>query len=301
MTECGDIIRCHTKGIPMLKNIIVLGISLVALMACNPKTPRGSVQTVNNQGLPVHWDFSSSLPLTIKVDTNFTETEYDQIRSAANQWEVASGLNLFGTFSRTSEYANATLTWEYIYSSRDQTQMASPIELGIYKKVDHWFTEYPENGFQDGILGITNYIAVKTTDIYGNAYYKILHADIIINDATPALTPLSDNDTDPTSGQYDLITVLLHELGHFVGHAHHNDAEPSVMNSYLDKGVKKRILYQTDKNFINSLYHPSGSALRASGIAAVYEDDGVPMGSIVMGIIELKSSGHCEHKRYIKN
>lgn len=82
---------------------------------------------------------------------------------------------------------------------------------------------------------------------------EILGVDMEIN-TNPHNCEFTFKEGDPD--KWDLPTVLLHEVGHFIGLAHSKDSS-AVMYHPLPKGVSKRTLTQDDKKAVCALYPPT--------------------------------------------
>jgi len=94
-----------------------------------------------------------------------------------------------------------------------------------------------------------------TSTTYDEKTGELFDADIEIN----ATLPLSTSDTvDP--GKYDLLSVLTHEVGHFLGLAHSN-APGATMQPIYDVGTDDfRTLSDDDIAGICSIYPPGRAA-----------------------------------------
>jgi len=117
---------------------------------------------------------------------------------------------------------------------------------GIYFRDETW----PYKNAVDS-LALTN-------QIYGEERGIIEYADIEINTAETSFS-LSDDDTDAI----DFQSVMIHEVGHYLGLAHSNDPESIMVPSYCeasnrcDKGViGKRELSDDDIEGVCGIYPP---------------------------------------------
>lgn len=221
-------------------------------------------------------------PLNLKMSSEFSAdfTNADLVdglnplEQMAKAWNtaVAPGTTLFQVpFATTNVSGDNSLT-----SFRDG-------ELGIYKSFN-WFTNVSANA-----LAITQFYGIVKSDNSLGIYIDLTHADIIVNyrdfasDFTMTGNPLVD---------YDLPTIVLHEMGHFLGLCHESYAN-SIMAPYYF--TTQRSLKTFDTNKIKALYlnnqnlSPfSKSSLKSNAIAE-------PVGTEVKGIIELNANGHCRH------
>lgn len=99
------------------------------------------------------------------------------------------------------------------------------------------------------VLGLTTVVfAPDTGEIYG--------ADMEIN--TKDMDPIAFRDPVDKNA-YDLLSVLTHEAGHFLG-VGHSDSKGSTMFARYDRGeTHQRILSPDDVNAICSIYRPDGT------------------------------------------
>lgn len=158
--------------------------------------------------------------------------------------------------------------------------------LGIYKHED-WFEDVSNSA-----LAITQFFGKRINIGTEYEYLELIHADIIIN-----YKEFSFGISDKSIEEYDLSSVILHELGHFLGLGHSGYNDISVMVPYLDIGVEKRELFEYDLDVISDLYQRENqqalSSFRIGSITHKASDNIKP--EIVQGIIELQSNGNCRH------
>lgn len=160
-------------------------------------------------------------------------------------------------------------------------------EMGIYKSYS-WFSSVSSNA-----LAITQFFGQRKNIGTASEHLELVHADIMVNyrdfsfslDATSTTT-------------YDLPSVILHELGHFLGLGHEsNFAVLSVMQPYLGLFDSNRSLFNADKVALHDNYDTS--ALMAAPAGGAYalsaNNNREGEGEIVRGIIELRSNGECLH------
>ena len=168
--------------------------------------------------------------------------------------------------------------------------------LGIYKS-DDWLT-----GVSSQALAVTQYIGTVQNSGSPNEYIQLSHADIIMNYRDYNFS------TDSSDGNaYDFHSVILHELGHFIGLGHVNSfSTPSVMQPYLGISDSVRAITIYDQSNIQSLYGLSSlsSPVVLSSLIQTKESTGqirLPSGAkelsngLVIGLIELRKNGECLH------
>jgi hypothetical protein len=268
-----------------LKTFIFLIIFQTTLLSCKQTSS-------DNQGLGIphivpggcnigKWTGLSS-PLNLKMSpeflTDFTNTDLvaglNPLEQMAKAWnDATSPTSVFQIpFNLTSTNGSAALA-----GHRDG-------EFGIYKSHD-WFP-----GVSTSALAITQFFGIVRSDGNLGTYIDLTHADIIVNykNFASELTM-----TGNLAFQYDLPTIVLHEMGHFLGLCHENVSN-SIMAPYYFS--TQRNLKTFDINKIKALYllNQNYSALETSAIKK--KSNGLePVGSEVKGIIELNSNGHCRH------
>ena len=160
-------------------------------------------------------------------------------------------------------------------------------EFGIYVK-NSWFS-----AVSNQTLAITQYRGTVRASSGGN-YLEITHADIVFNGQ-------QSFNTTGTGWAYDYESVLLHELGHFIGFPH-ADGQNSVMRSSIGMGQTERQLLSYDIQKIDENYAAgtassfaamTGGRGLASSSAQEFEED-QPIGEL-SGTIELRADGECRH------
>lgn len=241
--------------------------------SCNVEqsASRATPVDINSAAAIRHWQVSAAtLPLQLTVSSNFSTAEQDAISNVKEEWNSAgvSPSLIKPTLNTTAAIDNGALS-----DFRDGT-------LGVYK-INNWFSEVGSSA-----LAVTQFFAYPRTDASGRAYYEIVHADILVNYQDHEFS----TDPDAYSFQYDLKSVIVHELGHLLGLGHVNDFSiDSVMHPTLSLGEQRRSIHPKDSDDILDLYNPSGLDLLTNRISTPSED------KLVRGIIELKKDGHCEH------
>ena len=113
---------------------------------------------------------------------------------------------------------------------------------------------FTDNGWEaktenelDGVIAKTKAHFVKSGEI--------VDADIALNSARHDFT-VSD---DPAAVRYDLVSVLTHEVGHFLGLDHSDDPE-AVMYWQYSQGSVNRELHKDDIEAICTVYPPERKA-----------------------------------------
>ena len=134
--------------------------------------------------------------------------------------KIASELAVVLDYSEgASEYTDIAVEWNSALPQKTFFSLPFPIvgnrekatldsypddEMGIYKS-QSWFSE-----LGPGILAITQFFGIRR-NLHGREYIEFQHADIIVNYRDYSF---SSNLVDDKT--YDLPSLLLHEMGHFV-------------------------------------------------------------------------------------
>ena len=115
---------------------------------------------------------------------------------------------------------------------------------------------------------------------------------------------LSDRDhtfniDEGNDDNFDLATVILHELGHFIGMKHQTSwSIRAVMNPTLAIYEDKRTLFTDDITTIQSLYNANGfsaSLVKSSAASIDSDDEEKEDDTLYRGVIELRKNGDCVH------
>ena len=118
----------------------------------------------------------------------------------------------------------------------------------------------------------------------------LTHADIILNyrDFGSDFTINASSMID-----YDLPTIVLHEMGHFLGFCHESYSN-SIMAPYYfttQRNLKTFDINKTRALYLNNQNYSAFSSKTLTKASALTS----PVGTEVKGIIELSSNGHCRH------
>jgi len=250
---------------------------ILALLSIGCQKTTTVTQSALNTGsgcLIGRWN-NSKLPLNLTISPEFVDNvDKTNLQQMAAQWNNAVsaqlGKNLIVSNFATSNFASYASTSQYDDS-----------EMGIYKSYS-WFSNVSSNA-----LAITQFFGTVTTSPGLGSYIDLRHADIILNyrDFSSDFTM-----TDEANYDYDVPTVVLHEMGHFLGLCHKNNVS-SVMGAYYIN--TNRSLYDYDKKIIKDIYvNGVISGLESNKNANALTS---PPGTEVRGVIELRKDGHCIH------
>lgn len=260
-----------------IKKIIILNLLFLISTGCLKNATEtvvsggGPVSASGSTGSQAKWE---SYNIDLKIATNDgTHTDgYDigdrnLFISMGNLWETAAtGLNFFNFGTTTNK--------DYVHLDDFYDS-----EMGIYRNT-HWFSEVSPTA-----LAITQYFGYRS-----GSYISLVHADVIINES--GLFAFTTTNPAP-AGHYDLPSIVLHELGHFLGLSH-NLTETSVMRPSLSSGTINRTLSSADTRDIKNRYGQGVSGLSAGNAIALEVESG-SNGSPVRGILELNADGNCKH------
>ena len=157
-------------------------------------------------------------------------------------------------------------------------------EMGIYFS-PAWFPELSSN-----TLAVTQFFGTRRNVGTPFEFIEISHADIIVNYRD--YDYVWDNSKEGNFGQFDLPSVIIHEMGHFLGLRHEKSDELAVMQDSLGRFHRYRDLYTPDTQAMQELYQ--NSELTTSEVPTALKfspDESQP----VRGILKLKADGTCVH------
>tara|TARA_R110002072_G_scaffold64203_4_gene159564 strand:- start:2419 stop:3249 length:831 start_codon:yes stop_codon:yes gene_type:complete len=253
------------------------------------KISRPGTTDVTSSSREAKWStgvLSSGIDIKISSDFNPLFDVADNDGSGHNlfiqmmkQWN--SSTNLY-TFFQADGDTTTNKNYTNISSYYDS-------EMGIYKSTN-WFSNVSNQA-----LAVTQFYGIRRNVGSATEYIELTHADIILNyrDYTFSMDSSSNSN-------YDLPSVLLHELGHFIGLSHQSDfLVSSVMQPYLsifdvNRSITSADISSTRTNYNASLLTAS-NALSALNTGVRTSPVDPKEGEIVRGIIELRDNGKCHH------
>lgn len=230
----------------------------------------GTGASSGDDNAPRRWP-TSAFPLQIKMANDFTDQEKVSIEELAAQWTAVGeeDLQFFTTSFPDFDGSQST----NIDSYKDG-------QFGIYRS-NGWL-----EGIEDNVLAVTISYGYRYNTGSPNEYVEYNHGDIIVNYRDFIFS------LDPDQGEFDFESVVLHELGHFVGLTHYyNWFENSVMKPSILPQETLRELQDIDEQNLrdNYLLSANVSAMIDGAAALSTEPDYVQI------ISYLKADGECEH------
>lgn len=260
----------------------ILFSGIILFSACTPtKTvePESSGGAINSSA-PYLWS-ANVFPRNLQISNSFTNAEVTNIQAMTGAWETAveNKKNFFTDTNRTAEVSSPTL---------DLDGLGDDSVNGIYK-IAHWPME-----LNSGALAVTQIFGRRFNIGSSNEFVRIEHADILINEN------LYDFRTDDSTSNwsYDLRTVVLHELGHFLGLGHkygNTVMVPAIGNSSVARAPTGVDTTDIASKYSISLGSGTSSAIVA-GPQANYSARKDDPGTQVKIMIELMADGECVHK-----
>ncbi|MBI4702095.1 MAG: matrixin family metalloprotease [Deltaproteobacteria bacterium] len=167
-----------------------------------------------------------------------------QDASAKVDWQTANGV-------ATEAFA----AWENVDCDGAGPNM-HPVNLGPVACARH---EYNQQGGNANVIvfrdadwpyGSSNALAL-TTVTYQLDTGEIFDADLEINSATIPIT------TGDVGVQYDLLSIITHEAGHFLGIAHAQDPKATMRTTYVMGETELRSLEADDVAAVCAAYPPA--------------------------------------------
>lgn len=258
---------------------------LLTIIACVPSAKEATTTSGNiNANAPYLWS-DKAFPKKISISTAFTEAEVTNITDMSTAWKTAveDKRTFFAYEAETPEITNSVNSMDSLLDN----------VMGIYKTT-HWPPSLPGS-------------ALAVTQIFGRRYnigsekefVNIEHADILVN------YHIHRFDTSDSGPNYDLRTVILHEMGHFLGLQHkstYSDPSESIMYPSIGSTTAKRAPRSIDAADMASKYGITLDAAVTPTAAAMvkrpveYKVDPRETGEMVKILIELHADGECVHK-----
>jgi hypothetical protein len=255
----------------MIRSLLLF---LFLLQGCTDSGDSSSESTSSNFSgdTPYLWA-SFSTPKDIQISEDFNLNEVTNIEEMAQAWNnsVEGDKIFFAIDGTTSELSNSGNIEELL----DGT-------LGIYKTVN-WPSDLPESA-----LAVTQIFGERKNAGKANEFVDIQHADILVN------YDIHQFDTDDDGPNYDLRTVILHEMGHFLGLQHKSTSSnrnSSIMYPSISSSENKREPKAIDILDIREKY----SLDDGGGIQELIAEKNISTIPIRI-IIELHADGNCIHK-----
>lgn len=245
--------------------------------ACVPSPKVGETTSGRmNKNSPIYWTTANTLEL--KISEDFSPAEVNNITAMSTAWAASVGNKriFFSHTNTTEEKSKANLNLDSL--GDDDT-------FGIYR-ITHWPASLPSSALAVTQLFLRPYNVGESDE-----YAVIEHADILINEN---LYNFRTTDTH-VSGTFDLRTVVLHEMGHFLGLQHKTG--DTVMIDAIGENSEKRAPTNIDIADIADKYNISLGSGGAHAIMAKSAQTYQPrtQGPKVKMIIELRADGKCVH------
>jgi hypothetical protein len=262
------------------KRYFALILGLFLMLSCKPQGRTsaaltaggaGGSNSVGNEQIFGGWA-ANRLPITVKLSGDFTGTEQSRLVTASNKWETAAGRNLFNFGSNSIPNKDYNSLNSYLDGSIEVHQVNT-------------------GAFNNGALAVAVFHGVYINQGTSSEYIRINDSDILFNYKDYVFN------TDPAFGEFDLESVMVHEVGHLLGMAHISfGTASSVMNPSISSGTKIRGLFNIDRTNIRKNYPSSAlsSALSFSTTGSTAKPKEV-IGEEVSGYYELSADRTCTH------
>lgn len=219
----------------MIKLFLITTLSILSLYGCiqvdKPLLPSSPGTTPTN---PSTTDIRTLWPqnvletgINISIANNFSDTAIEEIEIQADQWNHS---HPDYTFLNLPAVLVAPVNSENLNDYDDGIN-------GVYFSTE-WFDDVESNA-----LAITRMSGLRHNIGTSSEYVEILEVDIILNFKY----------FNFESDGFDFKSVVLHELGHFIGVDHSYNPD-DVMFPYISTGQSKPTLTANDMVLVQNLY-----------------------------------------------
>lgn len=276
-----------------MKKLNFILLLLLVLSGCkSEQSGTRSIASASEMCGRYRWD-ESRLPLKLSIDKELNDSfgssfpTAEGITKSLKSWEDAIQRGSGTIFSPTINFLDSSPEHNDIALYRTDKDAGNDV-LGIYLS-RNWMSNQSSQA-----LAVT-YYTITVNNAAG--LYSLSSADIIFNFRDHNFV-FREDDGDiqdympgtPIRRQYDFRTVLVHELGHFIGYCHVDEKQyPSVMQPYYDG--KNRSLTSYDKSYIKNLYSSSALSVKAKEKTPVDPKDTEE----IHFVVELLADGECNH------
>jgi hypothetical protein len=181
---------------------------------------------------------------SVNTYEGFSAEAIEGLQTIASKWDV-----LLGTGSHLSFETVPNKDYADLASYQDES-------IGIYTS-NNWYDSLGSTA-----LAITQYFGIYRLRSNGEVWLEMRHADIIFNYHNFKFSIA----TTRYDGSYDLLSIALHELGHFWG-LQHSPYSDTVMYASIGQTANKRNLHTRDKAAFRSIYEYAQNAGIQAAIA----------------------------------
>ncbi len=258
---------------------LIFLIFIISVAGCNSKSSAVIKSGSINAQAPFLWE--SAFPKQMYLSNAYTDAaEITKINESMTAWET--GLNGYNFFN------NAGTDTRDIDAINGATSVLRDNKFVIYKAAVWPYPLYPF------ALAITQIFAIRYNGGESNEYVSIQEADIIMN--------YENFDFDTGGFDYDFKTVMVHELGHFLGLQHKPTSYnrnntvmyPSIF-SYESKQAPLTIDIQDMAAKYNIVLPLTAGGSSIVAPAQTYRKKPGDAGEPTKIILELRANGECIH------
>lgn len=272
-----------------MKTLLFLPV-LLSLVACTPtKTESVSGGGIANPNAPHIWG-DKTFPKTVYLSDDFTPDEITNIVGMSGAWSNAISTNATApvTFFNHPNYPAAGYKVDNISNTMGNSDELRDSIFAIYRTTN-WPADLPS------ALAVTQLFGTRYNIGKSDEYLSIIHADIMVN---------YDNHDFRTNSVlinnfYDLQTVILHEMGHFIGLGHRGYPTPkasTVMYPSINDEEEKRYPKSIDIVDVADKYDIALNTASPAIVGQKKVYQAKDAGTEVKMLIELYPDGECVHR-----
>lgn len=270
-----------------MRSLLILVLTLFIGAACKTKTASVSSGSVSANA-PFLWE--SGFPKNMYVSEAFSTP--DEQAKGTDAKVTASMATWESSLNNTNFFVEVGTIVERTDSITSPNQLRDNV-FAVYKATNWPYPQYPD------ALAITQIFALRENAGDSDEFLSIREADIIMNYEDFYFDEIDTNIYD-----YDFRTVLVHELGHFLGLQHKPESYPrgqTVMypRIYSQSVETKPDPFLVDRQDLALKYGitlpatAGGSAITSA--PRVYKARPGTTGEMIKIILELKANGECVH------